>query len=121
VETNIAGALRLYWLPGSEVRAESCLAAISTPSVILMTPMSSTILRVPSLLLSDEKGGLVETKSCIWSASYSANFSAPTHNRPPAGAEDNYSHVSERLPRLAFSDLAATVLVFMKLHFSMET
>ncbi len=78
-------------------------------------------MRVPSLLLNYEKSGLVETRSCIWSASYSANFSAPTHNRPPAGAEDNHSYVSERLPRLASSDLVATVLVFMKLHFSMET
>ncbi len=78
---NIAVAPRL---PSAEALGESGLAAMSTPRAISVIPMSPAVFRAPILLLIHEKSGLVETMGFIFSASYSANFSAPTNNRVPA-------------------------------------
>ena len=84
MERNIPVAPRL---PMADALGESGLAAIRAPIAISVRPMSRAVLRMPNLSLVQEKSGLVETMGLMFSASYSANFSAPTHNRLPASAD----------------------------------
>ena len=65
-----------------------------------------------------EKSGLVETMGCICSASYSTNFSVPTHNRLPASAERRTTiPTSSSACPASPADLAPMFLAFMKLLF----